>query len=135
VAATLGLETGDTYALNLCLDTVNNRFKCPRHSSFSFIGNLVLSASVTVSSATVGAAITRNSSSSIYTVPPSLVELPYLVGQAQQQIGCAMTTSMNVGDYVNLIGRIYNGTIATPVFLYSGAAYIPSLSYLEIPLW
>lgn len=135
VACALNQENGDTYALNLCLDVVNSRFKCPRHSSFLFNGNLVLAATVTVSAAVAGCAIGYNSSTLPSANPSNLIELPYAVGLAQQPVGCTGVLPMNQNDFVQLLGRIYSGTIATPAFQYSAGVFVPSLSYAEIPLW
>lgn len=134
VAVGMNQENGDTYGLNLCLDTGNTRFKSPRHTSFSFVGNLVIQATVSVANATCGAGLGLNTST-ITSVPPSLVEEPYLIGQPLQQLACAGVFAMAQNDFLNLTGRIYNGTIATPLYLVSGGVYAPTLSYAEIPLW
>lgn len=134
--ATLDHEVGDTTFLNLCFDSANNRFKAPRVGNYSFTGYLSIAASVSVSNATAQLSLSVSGAGSPTAIPCTLVGLPFVVGDTRSLLNATgMAIPLSAGDYVELLGRIYGGTIASPTFEYAASTLISSLSYAEEPQW
>ncbi len=138
VKVAFAVDSGDPTLLALCFDAGNTRFKAPRRGSYSFSASLAFSATVSVASCLTDVALSLNGGGNPTAIPSSFVRQTYPVGGVLATMPTGgLAFPMNPGGYVELLGRISGAgsTIASPRFEYSGSLIVPSLSYVETPLW